>query len=87
MFESVQRRIQKRVQEQHYIMTLPSEQEMVDDNLTIWDIQNAILSGDIVEGRQDPATSEWSYCIRGATMDGATIEVLVRLGVTGKVII
>ena len=50
-------------------MTTHAEEEMVNDGLTVFDIENAILTGEITERQKDIETGEWKYLIRGATLD------------------
>ena len=56
MFEKVLKRMQGNIRNRQYVMTLHAEEEMDDDNLTIFDIEHGILSGEI-RGRR--------YRIRG----------------------
>ena len=40
-------------------MTLHAEEEMDDDGLTIFDVECAILTGEIVQRQKDHGTGEW----------------------------
>ena len=68
-------------------MTLHADEEMDDDNLMLADIEQAILSGEILECQKDRATAERKYRIRGYSTDGDLVEVIVKLGWSGKVVI
>lgn len=68
-------------------MTVHAEEEMEDDNLCIDDIEQGILTGIILERQSDRQTQEWKYRIRGRTMDNIDLEVVAKLGITGKVVI
>jgi hypothetical protein len=46
-------------------MTVHAEEEMSDDGLTIFDVERAILTGEIIERQQDHQSSEWKYLITG----------------------
>ena len=69
-------------------MTLHAEEEMDDDGLSIFDVENCVLSGEIVERQKDQASAEWKYLVRGETMDGSKqIVIVAKLGPTGKLVI
>jgi Domain of unknown function (DUF4258) len=50
-------------------------------------LNQAILTGEILERQKDRDTDEWKYIICGFSMDGDPIEVVAKLGVSGKVVI
>jgi len=61
---------------------------MDEDGLSIFDIENCLLSGEIVERQKDQATAEWKYLVRGRTLDeNKQIVVVTKLGPTGKLVI
>jgi hypothetical protein len=68
-------------------MTLHAEEEINEDGLTIYDIERGILTGQILERQKDKVTAEWKYLIRGETIEGGEIELIVKLGPTGKLVI
>ena len=68
-------------------MTLHADEEMDDDNLSLSDIEQAILTSQILESQRDRATSERKYRIRGYSLEGDFVEVIVKIGATGKVVI
>ncbi|MBF0352281.1 MAG: DUF4258 domain-containing protein [SAR324 cluster bacterium] len=71
-----------------YIMTTHAEEEMDDDNLTIFDVENVLLTGRIIEHQKDKQTQESKYLVRGQTMDGVNIAVIVtKFGLSGKLVI
>jgi hypothetical protein len=43
---------------------------MDEDDLSIFDVERTILTGDIIERQKDQKTGEWKYLIRGHVMDG-----------------
>jgi hypothetical protein len=61
--------------------------EMAADDLAIWDVEGAILKGQVVEKQKDRTTSESKYRLRGKALDGSEMEVLVKFGATGKLVI
>ncbi|BAY24237.1 hypothetical protein NIES2100_40310 [Calothrix sp. NIES-2100] len=87
MFDEILQRMREKVTSLEYVMTLHAEEEMNDDNLTIYDIEQAILSGEILERQKDKVTAESKYRIRGTNEDSLEVEVVAKLGVTGKLVI
>jgi len=76
-----------KVRKRQYVMTLHAEEEMNDDDLTIYDVERGILTGEILERQKDRETAEWKYCIRGETVEGSEVEVIAKLSPTGKLVI
>ena len=68
-------------------MTLHAEEEMDDDRLIIYDIENCILTGKITERQKDRVTAEKKYRIAGKTINGDSIEVIAKLSLSGKLVI
>ena len=50
-------------------------------------IENAILTGDIVERQLDENTAESKYLVTGKTIDDIDIKVVAKLGPAGKLVI
>ena len=61
--------------------------ELEDDNLTILDLENIILTGQIAERQRDRATRETKYVIQGSTLEGSVGKVVAKVGLSGKLII
>lgn len=87
MFQQILKRMQEKICQHQYVMTLHAEEEMSDDGLTIYDIEQGILSGEILERQKDRVTAESKYRIRGATLEGGEVELIAKLSPTGKVVI
>lgn len=79
--------MRQRFREKYYIMTLHGEEEMDADNLTIYDVENCILAGRIIERQQDAITAEWKYRIEGKALDDGKMETIAKLSPTGKLVI
>ena len=79
--------MRERLRAHQYVMTLHAEEEMNDDDLSIFDIENCILTGRVVERQKDHDTSEWKYLIQGRTLADAEIVVVAKLSLTGKWVI
>jgi hypothetical protein len=87
MFVDILKRMREKVRTRQYVMTLHAEEEMDEDDLTIYDIERSILTGQIVERQKDRVTAEWKYCISGETIDGGEVKVIAKLSSTGKLVI
>jgi Domain of unknown function (DUF4258) len=70
-----------------YVVSTHAADELEDDNLTILDLENIILTGQIVERQQDRETRETKYVIQGATLEESAGEVVAKVGLSGKLII
>ena len=68
-------------------MTVHAEEEMTEDDFTIYDIERGILTGRILERQRDSTSDESKYRVRGKTITGDPIELLVKLSPTGKLVI
>ncbi len=87
MFDNVLKIMQRKIRTSEYIMAIHAEEEMNDDNLTVFDIEGIIITGEIVERQKDDATGEWKYKIHGKTLSNEGVEVVVKIGPTGKLVI
>lgn len=86
MFERVLRQMREKVRASQYVMTLHAEEEMNDDNLTIFDVERCILTGKIMERQRDAISAEWKYRVLGETLDGDEIEVVAKLSITDRLV-
>ena len=85
MFPRILKRLRELVRIKQYVMTLHAEEEMDEDGLSIFDVENCLLSGEALERQKDQATAEWKYLVRGGTLDESKqIVVVAKLGPTGK---
>jgi hypothetical protein len=70
-----------------YVMTLHAEEEMNDDDFTIYDVERCILNGTILERQADARSGQWKHRIAGRSVDGRAMEIVARLGPTDSLII
>ncbi|NRF71017.1 DUF4258 domain-containing protein [Aquincola sp. S2] len=70
-----------------YVVSTHAADELEDDNLTILDLENIILTGQIIERQRDRTTRETKYIIQGVTLEGAAGEVVAKVGPSGKLIV
>ncbi len=88
MFEGELNLMREKIRLRQYVMTIHADEEMDDDNLTIFDVEHAILMGQVFERQKDQETSESKYLVRGKTVDEIdTIVVVGKFGLTGNLII
>ena len=80
--------MREKIRRRQYIMTTHAEEEMDEDELTIFDVESVILTGEIIERQRDDQTREYKYLVRGKIVSGLTIAVAVtKFGLTGKLVI
>ena len=70
-----------------YVVSTHAADELEDDNLSILDLENIVLTGQIVERQRDQTTRETKYVIQGATLEGSAGEVVVKVGHNGKLVV
>ena len=87
MYEKMLNRMRDDIRTRQYVMTLRAEEEMTDDMLSIFDVERIILTGKIIEWQKDHVTEEWKYIIEGETISAGMAVVVVKLSVTGKLVI
>ena len=87
MYDRILKQMRERVRTRRYVMTLHAEEEMADDNLSVFDVERSILTGRIIEWQKDHATAEWKYLVKGETIAGNLAVVVAKLSVTGKLVI
>jgi hypothetical protein len=80
-------RIRDLIRSLNYVVSLHAAEELEDDNLTILDLENIILTGRIVKRQRDRQTRETKILIRGRSLDGREAEVVVKPGPTGALYI
>ena len=87
MFDRILRRMREKIRTRQYVITLHANEEMDNDNLTIYDVEHGILTGEIIEREKDKVTAEWKYRIRGETVAGTEVEEMAKLSPTGRLVI
>ena len=87
MFERVLRRLREKVRMGQYVMTIHAEEEMEADDLGVFDVESAILTGRILERQRDRDTREPKYLLRGEALDERSIVVVMKLSPTGKMVV
>ena len=70
-----------------YVVSTHAADELEDDNLTVFDLENIVLTGQVTERQRDQVTREAKYVVHGSTLDGQAAEVVVKVGHTGKLFV
>ena len=70
-----------------YVISTHAADELEDDSLSILDLENVVLTGQIAERQRDRVTRETKYVIQGNTLDGSAAEVVAKVGHTGRLFI
>ena len=71
----------------NYAVSTHAADELEDDSLSILDLENVVLTGEIVERQRDRHTRETKYLVQGNTLEGFGAEVVAKVGHTGKLFI
>jgi len=87
LYTRILTRMREKVQNRQYVMAIHTEEEMDDDNLSIFDIESGTLTGNIRERQKEKDIAEWKYVIEGQTLAGDTIAIAAKLSITGKLVI
>lgn len=87
MFNQILQEIQEKVRNQEYVLTLHAEDEIAQDNLTSFDVENTLLTGKIVGRQRDLQKGEWKYVVEGQTYGSEIAVVVTKLTFSGKLVI
>jgi Domain of unknown function (DUF4258) len=71
----------------NYVVSTHAAEELEDENLSILDLENIILTGRIAERQRDAQTRKIKCVIAGITLDGTAAEAVIKIGATGKLIV
>jgi Domain of unknown function (DUF4258) len=87
LFQRVLTLFRDKIRLRQYLVSIHADEEMKDDDLSIYDIENCILTGTISERQKSEISGEWKYVIRGHSFDGDVIFVVVKTKSLGKILI
>lgn len=87
MYERILAKCRQKVRTRDYIVTLHADDEMAADGYGILDVESGILTGTIVERQRDRETKESKYRIAGVTSAVRPIQLVVKFGTTGMLVI
>ena len=80
-------RIRDLVRSLNYVVSIHAAEELEDDNLSILDLENIILTGRIIERQRDRQTRETKVVNQGRTLDGREAEAIAKIGPAGTLYI
>jgi len=86
MYDRVLRQMREKIRTRQYVMTVHAEEEMAGDNLSIFDVEHVVLTGEIAERQKDRDTGEWKYLVEGETIAGDLVVVVAKLSITDKLV-
>lgn len=87
MFTRILIKMKESIRRRDYIITIHAAEEMDDDGFSIFDVEHCILHGEIAERQKEHTSAEWKYLVRGFTFHTKGINVVVKLSITGKLVI
>jgi len=79
-------RLRAKIRAGRYLIPFHAANEMDDDELSIFDVESIILTGQIVERQRDAETRRPQYVLRGETLTGQAACCVVKVGPTGEVV-
>jgi Domain of unknown function (DUF4258) len=80
-------RFRQLIRSLNYVVSTHAAEELEDDNLSILDLENIVLTGQITERQRDVRTREVKCIVAGVTLDGAAAEVVVKAGFGGRLVV
>lgn len=80
-------RLRDLIRSLNYAVSIHAAEELDDDNLTIFDLENLILTGAIVERQRDRQTREVKYIVRGHTLSDVPTEAVVKIAPEGNLFV
>ncbi len=75
------------IREGQYLVPFHAATELDDDDISIFDVENIILTGEIIQRQRDPQTRERKYVVRGETLAGETAACVVKIGPTRELVL
>ena len=79
MAQATINRLRDLIRSLNYAVSIHAAEELDDDDLTILDLENIILTGAIIERQRDRQTREVKYVVRGNTLDGLPAEAVTKI--------
>ena len=87
MYERILRKMREKIRSGDYVMTTHADEEMWEDGLALEDIENTILTGEIVARQEDRHSEQWKYLVRGESLDSRTVVVVAKIGYTNELVV
>jgi Domain of unknown function (DUF4258) len=80
-------RLRQLIRSLRYVVSTHAAEELEDDNLSILDLENIVLTGQIQERQRDAQTREIKYVVAGVTLDGTAAEIVAKVGFGGRLVV
>ena len=80
-------RLRAKIRDGLLLIPFHAANELDDDEISVLDVEQIILTGDIIQRQRDPQTRQRKYVIRGDTLAGAAACCVVKVGPTGQVVL
>jgi YgiT-type zinc finger domain-containing protein len=77
-------RLRRKIHDGRYLIPFHAADELDDDEISIFDVENIILTGGLVQRQRDARTRERKYVIRGRTLAGEPAACVVKVGPQGR---
>ncbi|HLE35512.1 MAG TPA: DUF4258 domain-containing protein [Candidatus Acidoferrales bacterium] len=87
MAQATIKRLRDLIRSLNYAVSIHAAEELEDDNLTILDFENIILTGAIVERQHDRQTREVKYIVRGNALSSVLAEAVVKIAPDGNLFV
>ena len=87
MHDRVLRRLRALLEADSYVLTVHAVDELAEDDILAEEAVHAIMLGIITEAQTDRSTRERKYVIQGPDHTGRMLGVVVKLGISGKVVV
>ncbi len=79
MYEELLAALRLCVQEGRAALTNHAYDEMVDDGLYVFDLEQCIYTGTIIERQWDEGLQDWKYVVYGQSSDEEDIAVIAQI--------
>lgn len=80
-------RLRAKIRDGLFLIPFHAASELDDDEISVLDVEQIILTGDIIQRQRDARTRERKYIIRGETLAGEAGCCVVKIGPTGRVVL
>lgn len=87
MAQATINRLRDLIRSLNYAVSIHATEELDDDDLSIFDLENIILTGAIVERQRDRKTREVKYIVRGYTLSDVSAEAAVKITPDGTLFV
>ena len=80
-------RFRQLIRSLNYVVSTHAAEELEDDNLSILDLENIVLTGQVAQRQRDVQTREVKCVVAGIALDDSAAEVVVKARIGGKLVV